>query len=862
MWLSNGRRPMLVGVAALSLVFSLFPSSASVASTPPIAPAVAKPDQLPLRLPWIAGEQHVLGLFRYNGLAADGTPLDGSHDPQYNQIRSDHLCTSLTGSQDCYALDVVGLTTSTKVVALFPGKVVFTGCASQSGGYGGYGQVVYIETRLGSYVYGALYAHLSSVSVTIGKMVPRNGVIGKAGGTTTVGTNCSPTGPGNQPGNVHLHFAIYQFDTANPSQGPFDNRSTLPLAQRVHKTSWWTVSGNGGPHGGKAVVPEPLIGDQVYENFRWWNDGTASGYSPLLRAVDLSASQGAVCAKVGVKRCKWLSTAGQTISDPAGAIQFKVEVTAPTGLKEVRLTAWFDPNGSDPPDSWAQQTPGWNLQTFTPSAIWPIVAVCRPPVTGFATQSDANGCVWSNMTRIGGTATGKVTAADIAYPFPVNAAARRVDWLPLAMPAWPTSGQCVPMKISFNIYDTAGGMKLAGDSVLPASCPASAASGSQPQTFGTAAVTQVPAAQVVYLRPAAPTPTPTPTPTPSPTIVPDPGWHPLGDGVSGEYMERHPQGIAVGADDTLYVSAEAYVDGHNGRAIRMWRAGGWSNIATDPANYDPVMVAAGGPDGTIFAAGNFTTMNATPANRAAFWNGSEWTALGTGLNGNVHALAVGHDGMLYTAGEYSLAGDATTYWGLAAWDGSSWQSLGGSNCSRVEALVVSPSGVLYADYYFYGGSGPQTGVCSYDGSYWHWIASPPNGLAHAMAVDQEGAVYVAYDYYGAAGNSGVSAWDGTSWSSLGNPFGVSGRTFALTVAPDDFLYAAGQTGGSHAAVARWSDGSWTRLGTALGDVHQSDGGCCGQAMSIVADSLGTIYVGGSFIDMNGVPMRDVGRWSP
>jgi len=57
----------------------------------------------------------------------------------------------------------------------------------------------------------------------------------------------------------------------------------------------------------------------------------------------------------------------------------------------------------------------------------------------------------------------------------------------------------------------------------------------------------------------------------------------------------------------------------------------------------------------LYAGGQFTTAGGVPANRIAKWDGSSWSALGSGMNSTVLALAVvGSD--LYAGGNFTSAG--------------------------------------------------------------------------------------------------------------------------------------------------------------------------------------------------------------
>jgi len=77
------------------------------------------------------------------------------------------------------------------------------------------------------------------------------------------------------------------------------------------------------------------------------------------------------------------------------------------------------------------------------------------------------------------------------------------------------------------------------------------------------------------------------------------------------------------------------------------------------------------PNGDLYVAGTFTSMNGVPVNRIARWNGSVWSALGTGINNAVTALRVFHQTNVIATGSFNLAGGWQVN-GIARWDGSAW----------------------------------------------------------------------------------------------------------------------------------------------------------------------------------------------
>src|SRR5947208_11710377 len=93
-----------------------------------------------------------------------------------------------------------------------------------------------------------------------------------------------------------------------------------------------------------------------------------------------------------------------------------------------------------------------------------------------------------------------------------------------------------------------------------------------------------------------------------------------------------------------------------------------------------VRTAAVGPNGDIYVGGDFTMAinssgNYFPANHVARWDGSGWSALGSGVNNTVNALAVTRQGVVFVGGSFTSAG-ATSANFAARWNGTNWSALG------------------------------------------------------------------------------------------------------------------------------------------------------------------------------------------
>jgi hypothetical protein len=225
-------------------------------------------------------------------------------------------------------------------------------------------------------------------------------------------------------------------------------------------------------------------------------------------------------------------------------------------------------------------------------------------------------------------------------------------------------------------------------------------------------------------------------------------------------------------------------------------------------------------NGNLYAGGFFPTAGGVNATNIAKWNGSTWSALGSGVGFNisyegeeVYALACDKNGNLYAGGGFSTAGGVSAN-NIAEWNGSTWTNLGSGIYDaeygdKVYALACDTNGNLYAggDYLTAGGIIAYS-IAKWNGSTWSALGTGLNGPVFSLACDTSGNLYVGGASPGAfssAGGQGIAKWNGNTWSTLGS--GMSGgdgvgytdqgaNTFGTTVnalALDGFgsLYASG-----------------------------------------------------------------------
>jgi trimeric autotransporter adhesin len=244
--------------------------------------------------------------------------------------------------------------------------------------------------------------------------------------------------------------------------------------------------------------------------------------------------------------------------------------------------------------------------------------------------------------------------------------------------------------------------------------------------------------------------------------------------------------------------------------------------------------------GNDLYAGGWLTVGGIKTNSIGKWNGTDWSALGSGMNNGVYALAASGTN-LYAGGEFSTAGDVSAN-SIAKWDGSAWSALGSGIDGYVFALAVLGTN-LYAGGYFYAGGLSAIDIAKWDGNTWSALGSGI-GTVYTLAVSGSD-LYAGgqFDTAGGVSANYVAKWNGSNWSSLGS--GISGYfpygnvyVHALAVSGSD-LYVGGlfttAGGGSANYIAKWNGSAWSSLGSGMNS-----------GVYALAVSGNDLYAGGDF----------------
>jgi len=301
----------------------------------------------------------------------------------------------------------------------------------------------------------------------------------------------------------------------------------------------------------------------------------------------------------------------------------------------------------------------------------------------------------------------------------------------------------------------------------------------------------------------------------------------------------------------------------NGTA--QWNGTNWSALGSVVDGQQPFVqsrtFALVGSD--LYAGGNFTNIGGVAANYIAEWDGTNWHNIGN-ADSTVYALL--YEGTyLWVGGAFTNIGGVNTP-GLAVYWNSAWYNLGSTSggTQLVKALAWDGTN-LYVGGSFTSINGVSaTNIASYNWSSWSALGTGVNGTVNAIAASN-GVVYVGGSFTTAGGVTvnHMAQWEGGSWSALGSGLTGSSSSAAVSaiVINGTNVYAAGSftnAGGIYAAgIAKWTGTSWSALGSGL-YYSVSSGPGTGLALAASGNDL---FVGGSFTSAGAKPSMFIARWN-
>jgi hypothetical protein len=295
----------------------------------------------------------------------------------------------------------------------------------------------------------------------------------------------------------------------------------------------------------------------------------------------------------------------------------------------------------------------------------------------------------------------------------------------------------------------------------------------------------------------------------------------------------------------------------------------WISMGSFPGTDGDVYAAVADGSGTVYIGGHFSVVGNALATNIAKWNGTNWSALGSGVGGGnkfnppaVFALAVsGND--VFAGGSFTTAGESLASH-IAKWNGSSWSALGAGVSGNVYALAISGIDLYAGGNFTTAGGIMATNIARWNGVIWSALGSGMGGgfypssppIVNALAISGTD-LYAGGGFTTAGGHAAnrIARWDGISWSALGS--GLNSNVLSLAFSGSD-LYVGGvfTTAGGNPAnyIARWNGSSWSALGSGMA-------GGSFPYVNALAISGSDLYAGGYFTTAGGMSVNYVAKWN-
>lgn len=257
-------------------------------------------------------------------------------------------------------------------------------------------------------------------------------------------------------------------------------------------------------------------------------------------------------------------------------------------------------------------------------------------------------------------------------------------------------------------------------------------------------------------------------------------------------------------------------------------------------------------DGKLYVGGRFERANRKLVNNVAVFDGTKWTGLGRGVDGEVYDIA-GLNGRIFVAGDFSFANKSTESEGIPAiriarWDGTAWSALAKYTVDRqIYALATDGKSLFVGGNFTKINNETETrGVARWNGTKFEAIGGKFDRAVMTMTF-HKGKLYAGgiFNESGDDSMANIAVYNGSTWDEVGNG-GLGSRVSRLS-SDGESLFAAGEfkIGGS-SGIAKFDGAKWSLAA-------KTDG----STLDVFAQP-GKLYFTGDFNAVNGKPSHKVG----
>jgi hypothetical protein len=296
-------------------------------------------------------------------------------------------------------------------------------------------------------------------------------------------------------------------------------------------------------------------------------------------------------------------------------------------------------------------------------------------------------------------------------------------------------------------------------------------------------------------------------------------WSGVGTGLSGGTSQSERVMALANFNNTLIVGGNyTTAGGLAARNLAKVTNGIWSAFPGTGVDANVGAVAVSGSD--VYIGGSFISAGPITANRIAKWNSitNTFSGFGTGITGaalsSVNAMAfVGSD--LYVGGSFSNAGGVVVN-NIAKWNGTNWSALGTGVNGIVTAMKVVGTEIYVGGQFTTAGGQASNRLAKWTGSAWVAIPNPiPNVVTDIEVIGNN--IYVSSDTTTIENPNYLLKYDGTNWTPMAPAMGGHGITSLAVMGTDLYISGAFPTANGLQVnrVAKWDGSTWSGLGNGL-----------------------------------------------
>ncbi len=330
-------------------------------------------------------------------------------------------------------------------------------------------------------------------------------------------------------------------------------------------------------------------------------------------------------------------------------------------------------------------------------------------------------------------------------------------------------------------------------------------------------------------------------------------WQPLGSGLASTCFA-----LAV-FNGKLYAAGDFTVAGGvTVERIASWDGTAWAALPgatfTGISRRPQAMIVH---NNELIVAGSFTNAGGNVANSITAFNGTTWRSLGTGMTDNggdpatIRALAV-FNGELYATGTFDTAGGLPAQ-NIAKWNGTQWSALtsGIDSTTGGYALQVFGSELFVGGAFNNAGGIPSARAARWNGTQWSAAPIGTSGLVSALGI-HSGQLYAGGTFQFSGNNRGFARWNGTAFVAEATDLDSGGINAFATF--DNDLVAAG----SFLAVNGLDVNRISRYAGVL--PWRTFGSGFNSPVRAIVSRPGELIIAGSFTTIDAKPIRHVVRW--